>query len=294
MTYVAFVAATLIWGTTFLFIRLGNDIVAPIWSAAIRLALAAALLTLISVVTRARFPRGDALKATLLFGFFNFGVNFALLYWGEVRVPSGVAAIFYASFPLTTGLLAAAFGLERLERRRTAVAVAALVGVVLIFGGELSVSVPALPLFGVFVAATASGLGNILLKRAPAQAVFPVNAIGSAVGAVVCLVTSIVVGEDHALPMSLQGWVPILYLTIAGSLGAYVIYTWLVNHWPATRASLVGVTAPVIAVIVGAVVKEERPSGLTLVGAGIVLGSVILGLRSPHGKAPEKTGTLKR
>ena len=286
MTYVAFIAATLIWGTTFLFIRLGNDIVAPIWSAAIRLTLAAALLTLISVVTRARFPRGDALKATLLFGFFNFGINFVLLYWGELRVPSGVAAIFYASIPLTTGLLAAAFGLERLERRRTTVAIAAMLGVGLIFGGELSLSVPALPLFGVFVAATASGFGNILLKRAPAQAVFPVNAIGAAVGAVVCLIVSAGVGEDRALPGSLEGWIPILYLTIAGSLGAYVIYTWLVNHWPATRASLVGVTAPVIAVIVGAVVKEERPSGLTLMGAAIVLGSVVIGLRSQDGQAP--------
>ncbi len=286
MTYVAFTAATLIWGTTFLFIRLGNDVVAPIWSATIRLALAAVLLTLIAVVTRARFPRGDALRATVRFGFFNFGVNFALLYWGEVRVPSGVAAILYSSFPLTTGLLAAAFGLERLDRRRTAVAIAAMLGVALIFGGELSLSVPAVPLLGVFVAATASGFGNILLKRAPAQAVVPVNAIGAAVGAVVCLVTSTVVGEDHALPGSLEGWVPILYLTIAGSLGAYVIYTWLVNHWPATRASLVGVTAPVIAVIVGAVVKEERPSGLTLMGAAIVLGSVVIGLRSQDGQAP--------
>ena len=238
----------------------------------------------------ARFPRGEALRAALLFGLFNFGVNFSLLYWGELRVPSGVAAIFYSSFPLTTALLAAAFGLERPDGRRTAVAVVAMIGVATIFGGELTLDVPALPLVAVLVAATSSALANVLLKRAPAQPAIPVNAVGAGVGAAVCLLVSLAVGEDHALPSSPPGWIPIAYLTVAGSLGAYVIYTWLVAHWPASRASLVGVTAPVIAVIVGAVVKEERPSVLTLVGAAIVLGSVVVGLRLPHA-APVPPGS---
>jgi len=286
MTYVAFTAATLIWGTTFLFIRLGNDVVAPVWSAALRLAFAALLLTLIARVTGARFPRGEQLKTVVLFGIFNFGLNFSLLYWGELQVPSGVAAIFYSSLPLTTGLLAAVFGLERLDRRRTLVALAAMAGVATIFAGELSLDVPPLPLLAVFAAATLSGLANVLLKRIPAQGAVPVNAVGAGVGAVICLAVSTAVGEEHALPGSFEGWIPILYLTLAGSLGAYVIYTWLVAHWPATRASLVGVTAPVIAVIVGAAVKGERPSVVTLVGATIVLSSVVVGLRLPHAPAP--------
>lgn len=266
---------------------MGNEAVPPFWAATIRLVLAAILLGAIARATGARFPRGAALRGALLFGFFNFGINLGLLYWGELRVPSGVAAVFYATNPLSTGLLAALFGVERLDARKTVAAIAAMAGVAIIFAGELSLDVPAVALLTVLVAATAAALSNVVLKRAPKQPAIPVNAVGAAVGAAVCLAASVLVGEDRALPTTMAGWGPIVYLTIAGSLGAYVIYTWLVAHWDVTKASLVGVTAPVIAVLVGAVVKGERPAAITLLGAALVLGAVIAGLRARPGSAPE-------
>ena len=261
---------------------MGNEAVPPFWAATLRLALAAVLLGAIARATGARFPRGAALRGALLFGFFNFGVNLGLLYWGELRVPSGVAAVFYATNPLSTGLLAALFGVERLDARKTVAALAAMAGVAIVFAGELSLEVPAIALLAVFAAATAAALSNIFLKRAPRQAAIPVNAVGACVGALVCLAASVLAGEDRALPTTTAGWGPILYLTIAGSLGAYVIYTWLVARWDITKTSLVGVTAPVVAVLVGAVVKGERPATITLLGAALVLGAVIAGLRTPR------------
>jgi drug/metabolite transporter (DMT)-like permease len=119
----------------------------------------------------------------------------------------------------------------------------------------------------------------VFLKRAPQPSAIAANAVGAAVGAVVCVVVSLVIGEDHTLPSTVSAWWPIVYLTIAGSLGAYVLYTWLVQHWPVTNASMVGVVVPVIAVILGAVAKQEQRSTESYVGAVVVLAAVLIALQ---------------
>src|SRR6267143_1618794 len=161
MPYLVFVGCCLIWGSTFLAIRIGNEAVPPVWAATLRLALAAPLLTGLVPVTRQSFPRGPALRGALLFGIFNFGVNLSLLYWGERVVPSGIAAVLYATVPLSTALLAAALGVERLAPRKLGAAALAIVGVAVIFAGELRLDVPVAGLIAVFLAATAAALSSV-------------------------------------------------------------------------------------------------------------------------------------
>lgn len=283
--YAAFLGCVLIWGSTFLAIRLGNEATPPVWAATIRLVLASALLFVIARVFRLPLPRAAALQGAALFGFFNFGINFALLYIGETTVPSGIAAVLFATVPLSTALLAAAFRVERLAARKLVAAVVAIAGVAVIFAGELGVATPFAGLLTVFGAATAASMSGVMLKRAPRQAAIPANAIGAAIGAVLCLAVSFAIGEDHALPTTIAAWFPILYLTLAGSLGAFVLYAWLVAHWSVTNASLIGVTAPIIAVILGAIVKGEQPAPLTYAGAAIVISAVLVALRAPQSRA---------
>lgn len=282
---VTFVACALIWGSTFLAIRFGNEATPPVWAATIRLALASVLLFGIARVLGMPLPRGQALRGAVLWGLFNLGVNLSLLYIGETTVPSGIAAVLFATVPLTTALLAAAFGVEALVLRKLVAAIVAIGGVAVIFAGELGVAVPFAGLLTVFGAATAAALANVLLKRAPKQQVIPLNAVGTAVGAAVCLIVSLVLGESHAIPVTLSAWLPILYLTLAGSLGAFVLFTWLVTHWSVSNASLLGVTVPIIAVILGGLVKGEQPAPLTYVGAVIVISAILIALRAPHPSA---------
>src|SRR5258708_34810879 len=96
---VTFIACALIWGSTFLAIRFGNEATPPVWAATIRLTLASILLFGIAAAFRMPFPRGAALRGAALWGFFNLGVNFALLYSGETTVPSGSSARLLASLP---------------------------------------------------------------------------------------------------------------------------------------------------------------------------------------------------
>lgn len=279
---VTFVACALIWGSTFLAIRFGNEATPPAWAATIRLTLASVLLFGIAGAFRMPLPRGRALRGAALWGLFSIGVNLSLLYIGEQTVPSGISAVLFATVPLTTALLAAGFHVEPLVARKLIAAIVAIGGVAVIFAGELGVSVPFAGLLTVFGAASAAALANVLLKQAPKQQVIPLNAIGTAVGAAVCLVVSQVLGESHAIPLTAAAWIPILYLTLAGSLGAFVLFTWLVTHWSVTNASLLGVTVPIIAVVLGGLVKGEQPAGLTYVGAAIVISAVLIALRAPH------------
>ena len=279
---ITFVACALIWGSTFLAIRFGNEAVPPVWAATIRLALASVLLFGITAAFRLKLPRGGRLRGAALWGLFNLGVNLSLLYIGEQTVPSGISAVLFATVPLSTALLAAAFRVEPLVARKLIAAVTAIAGVAVIFAGELGVAVPFTGLLTVFCAASAAALANVLLKREPSQAVIPLNAIGTAVGAVFCLGASFALGESHVIPTTTAAWIPILYLTLAGSLGAFVLFTWLVTHWSVSNASLLGVTVPIIAVILGGLVKGEQPATLTYVGAAIVISAILIALRAPH------------
>jgi len=138
----------------------------------------------------------------------------------------------------------------------------------------------------VFGGATAAALSGVLLKQAPRQAAIPANAVGAAVGAAVCLAVSTALGEPRALPATLGDWLPLLYLVVAGSLGAFVLFSWLIARWPVTNASLIGVIVPIIAVALGAIVKAEAPAPLTYVGAAIVIAAVLVAIRAPHPVEP--------
>ena len=102
----AFASCTLIWGSTFLVISIGNDTVPPMWAGALRLAIAALVLLGIMVVRGRRLPTGPALRAAAAYGALTFGLNLPLLYWGETIVPSGLAAVVYATVPITATLVA--------------------------------------------------------------------------------------------------------------------------------------------------------------------------------------------
>jgi len=117
---------------------MGNATTPPVWAAAVRLLLATVLFVALTFALRAPWPRGAQLSAALWFGVIDFGVSLPLLYWGEQRVPSGIAAVIYATVPLTTSLFARIAGLERLRPRIIVASLVAIVGVALLFSSSLS------------------------------------------------------------------------------------------------------------------------------------------------------------
>jgi drug/metabolite transporter (DMT)-like permease len=277
--WIAFAACGAIWGSTFLVISIGNDALAPVWASALRLALAAVLLTLWAFARREHLPRGAALRAALAYGALQFGINFPLLYWGETQVPSGLSAVLYATIPLSSVLFTRALRMEQLTAFKVIGAVVAFAGVAVIFSGSFGGHVAPVGLLTIFTAATAASFGTVLLKRGPRQSPIAANAVGCAIGAAMAGVVSVAAGEPRLLPLTAAAALPLLYLTVAGSLGAFVIMSWLVGHWPVTRLSYVTVIVPIIALVLGSIVHGEPLTALGLAGTCLVLAGVLIGMR---------------
>jgi drug/metabolite transporter (DMT)-like permease len=278
LPFVAFATCTLIWGSTFLVIRIGNDTVPPVWASALRLAIAAALLTGFAFALRQPWPRGARLRAALAFGIMDFGISLPLLYWGEREVPSAIAAILFATMPLMTSVLAHAMGLERMTPVKIVAGLVGLAGVGLLVSSEIGGHIPPLPLLAVFLSAATAAVAGVLLKRSPGGAPITTNAIAHAAGVPFCVAASLALRESQALPASSAEWMPILYLTLVGSVVAFVAFAWLVQRWSVVRISFVSVITPVIATALGASVRHERLGPAALAGGLVVLGAVTLAI----------------
>lgn len=276
--WLAFSGCGLIWGSTFLVISIGNDSLPPAWAAALRLGIAAIILAAITRIAGHEFPRGAALKAAVLYGVFQFGINMPLLYWGEMTVPSGLAAVLFATVPLSSALITRAFGMERLNPLKIVGALVAIAGVAVISGATAAGFSHTAGVVAVITAATFAGLATTFLKRGPRQSPFAANAVGSAVGFPICLLASALTGETWLLPQTGTAWFTIAYLVIAGSVGASVLLAWLLRHWPVTRVAFISVITPVIALALGSLVRNEPLTGRSLAGTALVFAGLVLGM----------------
>ena len=282
--WLAFSGCCAIWGSTFLVISIGNDSVPPLWAASIRLALATVLLTVLALATGSGLPRGAALVSAAQFGFLTFGLSFCLLYWGETHVPSGLTAVIYGIIPLATAVFARVLGLERPNPLKVGAALVAFAGVAAIFSGQIRAAVPPGPLFAVVFAAIIASLSGVMLKRGPRQPPLGANAIGCMVGLPICLGASFFTGEAHVIPGTVVAWIPIVYLTIAGSVGGFVLYAWLINRWNVSRISFISVVVPVVALALGTLARHESVPAASLFGVVLVFAGLALGLAADRVK----------
>lgn len=284
--WLAFFACGLIWGSTFLVISIGNDTLPPMWAAAIRLAIGGVVLSIITRLVGHAFPRGAALKAAVLFGVCQFGLNFPLLYFGEKTVPSGLSAVLFATVPLSSAIVTRLFGMERLNPLKILGALIAIGGVALLGGvGSSSHGSPTLGVISVVAAATISAFGATFLKRGPRQSAWGATAVGHLVGLPICLALSALGREHWFVPRDGRSWFTIVYLVVMGSSVAFALMAWLIQRWPVTRVAFVSVIVPIIALFLGALVRHEPLTGRSLAGAGLVLVGLGCGMAADRGRA---------
>jgi O-acetylserine/cysteine efflux transporter len=169
-------------------------------------------------------------------------------------------------------------GQERLDAWRLAATLVAFSGVIVVFASELRARAEAIALLAVLGSATLAAFSSVLLRQIPPQPVIPTVALGCGASAVLLVPVSLLAGESLALPATWDAWGPVLYLAIAGSIGAFGLFTWLLNRWSASSVTLIGVIVPVVAVAVGAIVGGERLAWTTLAGGALVLAGVLAAL----------------
>ena len=271
-----------IWGSTWLVIKLGYGGLGPFTVAALRFLLAGAVLTAIVPALGARWPRRRIEWVVVLcVGVVLFAADYGLIYWGEQFIDSGLTAILFATLPLFTVALAHVYipG-DRITGRKLAGTLLAFLGVVALFGESLRLDTEKLgPMAAIIVASVCAAAAGVVTKRHSATLhAAALNAPAMLIGGVVLAATALATGEHLHLPSDAGTWLAISYLAFFGSVVSFLVYFSLLKTWSVTSLSFISVFTPAIALGLGFVFLDERPTLWTAVGTILILAGVALAL----------------
>ncbi|HEV8670090.1 MAG TPA: EamA family transporter [Candidatus Limnocylindria bacterium] len=275
-----FAGVVLIGGSNFVAVRFSNAELPPFWGAGLRFLPASMLLLAAMTAWRIPFPRGASLRGAAIYGALNFGLGYALAYYGLQDAPAGTGAVVLATVPLFTLVLVALHGLERFRVRGLAGGIIALAGIALVFREQLSASVPLLSLLAILGNALVAAESGVIAKGLPRMHPIATNAVGMFVGALFVLALSFAVGETRALPHTATTWAVIAYLSVIGSIGLFGLFLVMLRRWTASASSYALVVMPLVAVALGALLRGETITPIFLVGGVLVALGVYVGALS--------------
>lgn len=276
MAALLFVLTTLIWGSTWLAIKVGLVGVPPFLGAGLRFLVAAVIVGLMLVARRKslRLTRADRI-CVLSLGIPVFWINYGAVYWAEQYISSGLTAVLFSTMPLMTALLTRWQGLEALSPRKVAGIVIGVAGTVLLFWPDERLGPQqVLGMGATLVAALCASANLVTIKRYGGQSDRDVlNFLGMGLGAVLLLLTSAVV-EPWTVAWTRSNVLALLYLAVFGSVIAFSAYYALIKLIDATVVSLSTLIIPIIALFLGRVFLGET-AGPTA-AAGII--TILLGV----------------
>jgi drug/metabolite transporter (DMT)-like permease len=266
----ALAAVYLLWGSTYLAIKVALPGYPPFLLAAIRMEIAAALMLAWLLWRGARWPSAAQWRNLVWLSVFMVPLSNALVNFAEVHVSSGLAAIAVAAMPLWAGVFAALRGHHPTGREWLGLAIGFLGVVGLNLGSELGGSLPGL--LALLVAPVAWAWGSIWSKGRDLPEPFMLAATQMLVGGVFAAIIGLASGERlHALP-ALEPTLAMLYLAVAGSILGFTAYVWLLHHVRPALATSYAYVNPPIAVALGALLAAER------FGAGSLVAMAVIGL----------------
>jgi drug/metabolite transporter (DMT)-like permease len=286
-----FLLLTVIWGTTWAVIRIGLGGVPPFTGVALRFTLAGALLLALAPLFGVRLGRAPRERVLWLAnGVLSFCLSYSAVYWSEQYLPSGLAAVLFATYPLFIAALAH-FLLpgERLRRGAALGMVLGFAGVAVIFSDDLTLlggEAVRRAAVVMLVAPLASAMASVLVKRW-GSGVHPLSlaAVPMLLAGVVMGVVALLVERQLPLVFGVRSVGALLYLAVLGSAVTFTIYYWLLANMKATRLALMSYLIPIVAVAVGALLFDEPLRPRLLAGSALVLAGVVTVNRQRHAPA---------
>lgn len=285
-----------VWGSTYLAIRVGVLEMPPLLMAAIRFVVAGLLLYGWTVVRGERQPTLRQWASISLLAFLIFAVDYGLVFWAEQRVPSGVTAVMMATISAFMALAEIIFlRTQKLSLRLSAALLIGLGGVAVLMSHSLDLGgtpVDALGAVALIVGAIAWAVAAVIARTQPLPASkFLSSGAQMLVGGVMLGVASFAFGElkaFHPAAISFGAWFSLAYLIVPGSIIAFTAYVWLLHHDSPTRVGTYAYVNPVVAVLVGYFMGGEVLGLRTILGAMLVLVSVVM-IAAPKARHPTAT-----
>lgn len=270
----------LIWGTTWIFIKIGLEDLPPITFAAARFLLAVAILYVVIRVQKIPIPKtAKQWRLIALTGVLQFSINYSMVFWSEQYITSGLAAVLQAMITVFGLILAWIFlPNERITRLKVFAVAMGIVGVGVIFYDQLSVQsfMAFLGCVGVVIGSYAAAQASILVKAKgggihPAALVFCQMLCGLPAIIVYSLVAE---GNPFTFHWTWKAVGCVLYLTIAGTIAAFWLYYWLLGKIESTKAMMISLVTPLLAVVIGAITIGETLPPQTGLGGLLIIGSI--------------------
>ncbi|HDX9709542.1 EamA family transporter [Bacillus sp. RZ2MS9] len=284
-----YILVCIIFGTTFLTIKIGIEAGAPpLFSAGIRFFLAGIILMIIFKLKRKEIMPHIFSKRIMYAGFCLTFMTFASLYWSEQYISSGLAAVLSATGPMMILLIQAKRNREKLQMEQLVALVIALAGVIFVSlpGMHQQVSfIWSIACIVLVIGELFYGIGSIRSKEILSDlsnvSPFLINGIQMFYGGILLLIASIIVEQPNVTVLtswSVQ-W-PILYLIFIGSIGGHGLYYWLLSKTNPVFPSTWLYVSPLIAIIVGYIILGEPLNPTMGMGACLILIGVFLANRS--------------
>ena len=285
--WLTFLALGLMWGSSYLFIKLAVNDFGTFTLVALRLAIGAALLWVVLWQGGQKIPpRGRIYGHLFVMGLINITLPFFLITWAEQHTESSIAAVLTSLVPLFSSILAPLFiHDEPLRLNAIAGLVVGFIGVIVLTSRELGgASFDLLSDLALVGAALSYGAGAVFARRnvrglpPMVPATFQVT-FAFLVSAIVALVLE---HSWDARPSALAIG-SIVWLGLLGSGFAYMAFFRLLAHWGAVRTTLVAYVIPVVGIALGWIVLQEPVGGRLLIGTGLVIAGVAL-VNSRYGR----------
>jgi O-acetylserine/cysteine efflux transporter len=270
----------LIWGSTWIFIKIGLQDLPPIGFAATRFLLASIIVFAIIIINKIDLPKTRSeWRLIALTGFLQFALNYSAVFWSEQHITSGLTAVLQATITVFGLVLAWIFlPHERITPQKIIAVVIGIVGVGVIFADQLRVqnwmafAACVAVVLGSYAAAQAS-----VLVKAKAGGIHPASLV---LGQMLCGLPFIIVyslieeGDPIDFHWTWKALICVLYLTLVGTIAAFWLYYWLLSKIESTKAMMISLVTPLIAVIIGAIVLGETLPPQTGIGGALIIASI--------------------
>jgi len=283
-TVLAFSIIYLVWGSTFLAIRVGVREVPPLLLASMRFFIAGVVLFGWLRLKGTPSPSRREWVAASILAICIFVLDYGLLFWAEQRVPSGIAAVMLAIIPAFMALSEILFlHTQRLTIRLALALLVGIAGVSVLVSRSVSFGEAPIDRAGAMalvVAAMSWSIASALTRKLPLPASKAMSSGAQMlVGGILLALAAAIFGEFrgfHIQAVSRGAWFALAYLIVAGSIVGYTAYVWLIHHESPTKVGTYAYVNPVVAVLVGYFLGGETVGPRTLFGTLLVLVSVVV------------------
>jgi drug/metabolite transporter (DMT)-like permease len=301
LPWVSLAIIYVVWGSTYMAIRIVVRELPPMAAAAFRFLVAGAVMAGVAAIADRRhgWPSRRQLAEYSVIGVLLLAVGNGLVMWSEKRIPSSIAALIVASVPVWLTL----FDGFRATGQRWSVRVwtgtlIGLLGVVLVARPEGGIDAGHWSSIWALQAATlAWTAGTLYAQSVPRRLpLFTAAAIEMLAGAGALVALSVLLGEDVSrfAGASRDAWLGLAYLTVFGSLVGFTAFAYCINELPATTVGTYAYVNPVVAVFLGAAFLDERVTSGLLAGGALILVAVLFTTLGRRAAPPPAAAAAER